>query len=32
MGTTLIFAVLLIISNTIVDIVYLILDPRMQVS
>lgn len=32
MGTTLVFAVLLIISNTIVDIVYLILDPRMQVS
>jgi oligopeptide transport system permease protein len=32
MGTTLVFAVLLIISNTIVDIVYVILDPRMQVT
>ncbi|HEY9679051.1 MAG TPA: ABC transporter permease [Drouetiella sp.] len=32
MGTTLVFAVLLIIANTIVDIVYLILDPRMQVN
>ena len=32
MGTTLVFAVLLIVANTIVDIVYVILDPRMQVS
>lgn len=32
MGTTLIFGVLLIIANTIVDIVYLVLDPRMQVD
>ncbi len=32
MGTTLVFAVLLIIANTIVDVVYVILDPRMQVS
>ncbi len=32
MGTTLVFAVLLIIANTIVDIVYVILDPRMQVN
>jgi oligopeptide transport system permease protein len=32
MGTTLVFAVLLIIANTVVDIVYVILDPRMQVS
>ena len=32
MGTTLIFAVLLIITNTVVDIVYLILDPRIQVN
>lgn len=31
-GTTLIFAVLLIISNAVVDIVYQILDPRMQVD
>lgn len=30
-GTTLIFAVLLIIANTVVDIVYQILDPRIQV-
>ncbi len=32
MGTTLIFAVLLIISNAVVDIVYQVLDPRMQVD
>lgn len=32
MGTTLVFAVLLIIANTIVDVVYVVLDPRMQVS
>lgn len=32
MGTTLIFAVLLIIANTIVDIVYGFLDPRMRVE
>lgn len=31
MGTTLIFALLLIISNAVVDIVYQVLDPRMQV-
>ncbi len=31
-GTTLIFAVLLIISNAVVDIVYQVLDPRMQVD
>lgn len=32
MGTTLVFAILLIVANTIVDIVYVVLDPRMQVS
>jgi ABC-type dipeptide/oligopeptide/nickel transport system permease component len=32
MGTTLIFALLLIIANTIVDLVYQILDPRMQIQ
>jgi oligopeptide transport system permease protein len=32
MGTTLIFAVLLIITNTIVDIAYTVLDPRMRVE
>ena len=31
-GTTLIFAVLLIISNAAVDIIYQILDPRMQLN
>lgn len=32
MGTTLVFAVLIIIANTVVDIIYLILDPRIQVD
>lgn len=32
MGTTLIFAVILIIANTIVDITYTLLDPRMRVK
>lgn len=32
MGTTLVFGVLLIVANTIVDIVYVVLDPRMQVT
>ncbi len=32
MGTTLIFGVLLIITNTIVDIAYTVLDPRMQIE
>lgn len=32
MGTTLVFAVLLIITNTIVDIVYTVLDPRMRIE
>ncbi len=31
-GTTLIFAVLLIISNAMVDIIYQVLDPRMQLG
>jgi oligopeptide transport system permease protein len=31
-GTTLIFAVLLIVANTVVDILYQYLDPRMQVE
>lgn len=31
-GTTLIFAVLLIIANALVDIVYQLLDPRMQIG
>jgi oligopeptide transport system permease protein len=31
-GTTLIFAVLLIISNAAVDIIYQFLDPRMQLE
>jgi ABC-type dipeptide/oligopeptide/nickel transport system permease component len=32
MGTTLVFAVLLIITNTIVDVLYSVLDPRMRVE
>ena len=32
LGTTLIFAVLLIMANTFVDIAYQILDPRMRIS
>ncbi|MBS1990639.1 MAG: ABC transporter permease [Cyanobacteria bacterium SZAS LIN-3] len=32
LGTTLVFAVLLIIANTLVDITYQILDPRMRVE
>jgi len=32
MGTTLIFAVILIVANTLVDISYAILDPRMEVK
>jgi oligopeptide transport system permease protein len=32
MGTTLVFGVLLIITNTIVDILYTVLDPRMRVG
>lgn len=32
MGTTLVFAVLLIIANTVVDIVYQFLDPRIRIS
>ncbi|MBX9880223.1 MAG: ABC transporter permease [Candidatus Obscuribacterales bacterium] len=32
MATTLIFAVLLVIANTIVDVLYTVLDPRMQVK
>ncbi len=32
MGTTLIFAVLLIVTNTIVDVIYTILDPRMRIE
>ncbi len=31
-GTTLIFAALLIVSNTVVDLLYHVLDPRMQVE
>lgn len=32
MGTTLIFGVLLIITNTIVDVLYTVLDPRMRIE
>lgn len=32
MATTLVFAVLLVIANTIVDVLYSVLDPRMQVK
>lgn len=32
MATTLVFAVLLIVANTVVDIIYTVLDPRMQVK
>lgn len=32
MGTTLVFGVLLIITNTIVDILYTVLDPRMRIE
>ena len=32
LGTTLIFAVLLVITNTIVDILYHILDPRIEIT
>ena len=32
LGTTLVFAVLLIIANTTVDIAYQFLDPRMRVE
>ncbi len=32
MATTLVFAVLLVIANTIVDVLYTVLDPRMQVK
>ena len=32
MGTTLIFGVLLIVTNTIVDVLYTVLDPRMRVE
>jgi oligopeptide transport system permease protein len=32
MGTTLVFGILLIITNTIVDILYTVLDPRMRVE
>jgi len=32
MGTTLLFALILIITNTIVDVIYKILDPRMEVE
>jgi oligopeptide transport system permease protein len=32
LGTTLVFAVLLIIANTFVDIAYQVLDPRMRIE
>jgi oligopeptide transport system permease protein len=32
MGTTLIFAVLLIVANTVVDLLYTILDPKMRIE
>jgi oligopeptide transport system permease protein len=32
MATTLIFAVFLIIANTIVDVIYTVLDPRIRVK